>query len=267
MCFFGYVFTSAASSRCVCSWAKFTLILVSIILAAGVDSVWASTKTKGEVDPGYPIESPVARHARSTNARPDQGQEEYLEFKYSPSVRQLAHLVGMSVETTFQVCRDFNFLLILTLIYWMGWPRLTALLEARSEHIRRAIVEAQRLRDDARKRLAEIEQRWAHLDADIAGFEAVANAEMRTEEQALREKTEADIRRILEYADFEIRLGARRAREELVAFGAEMAVAAVRQSIRIDETTDRKLISEFVKEMEDGNKVTESAAGTATGKT
>jgi F0F1-type ATP synthase membrane subunit b/b' len=237
-------------------WAKFTLVVALVTLTGAVYSVSENAKTKGKIDPGPAIESPVARHARSTNSQPDGNQEEYSKLKHSPSVRRLAHLLGMSAETAFQVSRDFNFLLILTLTYRIGWPWLAALLEARSKLIRRAIEEAQQLGENARKRLAAIEEQWAHLDVDIAGLQAAANAEMRTEEQGLRAKTEEDVRRILEDSDFEVKLAARRVREELVAFGAEMAVAA-----RIDEKMDRNLISAFVNGPEDGGQVAKSNAG------
>ena len=118
--------------------------------------------------------------------------------------------------------------------------------------------------EHARKRLAEIEERWAHLDAVIAHVRGLANAQMQTDEQQLRAKTDEDIQRILEYSNFKIGLAARRARQELVAFGTETAIALARQSIRIGEKTDRKLISAFLRELEDGVRVAESTAETAT---
>jgi F0F1-type ATP synthase membrane subunit b/b' len=139
---------------------------------------------------------------------------------------------------------------MLSLIYWKGYPRLTVVLLARSSLILRTIEEAQILREEAQRRLAEIESRWAQLDSRIAAIQAVAEAGMENEEQALLAATAEDARRILEYSQHEIGVAAHRARHELKAFAADLAVSIARQSIRIDEETDRDLIRAFVKELE-----------------
>ena len=192
----------------------------------------------------------VPETTSSKSSQIDPGDDGYKEFTHSHSVRQLAHWIGLSSNATFHVCSAFNFLLMLVIIYWKGYPRLAAALRARSSLIRRTIEEAQLLSEEARRRLAEIESRWAQLDSKIAAIQAVAGTGMENEEQALLAATAEDARRILEYSQHEIGVAAHRARHELKAFAADLAVSIARQSIRIDEETDRDLIRAFVKELE-----------------
>jgi F0F1-type ATP synthase membrane subunit b/b' len=129
---------------------------------------------------------------------------------------------------------------------WKAGPLLTAAVEARSRSIRRAIDEAQHLCEDTRRRLAEVERRWAQLDSEIAALQDHAEAQMKNEERVWTTKTAEDIRRIMEYSKFEIDRAAQRARHELKAFAADLAVSLARQSIRIEERTDQELVKDFI---------------------
>ena len=144
---------------------------------------------------------------------------------------------------------------MVALIYWKGYPRLTAALRARSSLIQRTIEEAELLREEAQRRLAEIESRWAQLDSKIAAIQALAEAGMDNEEQALLAATAEDTRRILEYSEREIGAAAQRAQRELRTFAGDLAVSIARQSIRIDERTDQDLIRAFVKELDPARKL------------
>jgi F0F1-type ATP synthase membrane subunit b/b' len=153
---------------------------------------------------------------------------------------------------------------MVALIYWKGYPRLTAVLRERSSLIKWTIEEAQLLSEEAQRGLAEIESRWAQLDSEIAATKAAAEAGMENEEQALLAATAEDTRRILEYSEHEIVLAAQRARRELTAFAADLAVSIARQRIRIDERTDQDLISAFVNELEHHDEIAETTLETST---
>jgi len=206
----------------------------------------------------------VPQSTASKGLEIDPGNDGYKEFTHSQSVRQLAHWIGLSTNATFHLCSALNFLLMLALIYWKGCPRLTAVFRARSSLIRRTIEEAQFLSEEAQRRLAEIERRWAQLDFEIAAIQAVAEAGMENEEQALLAATAEDTRRILEYSQHEIEAATQRARHELKSFAADLAVSIARRSIRIDEETDRDLIRAFVKELEHSDEITQATPETST---
>jgi len=208
-------------------------------------------------------ERPAAHTTLSPSSTRDSSQHDYADLKLSSSVRRLAHIAGLSPETTFQLCWGFNFTLMVALMFWKGWPLLTAAFEARSRSIRRAIDEAQHLGEDARKRLAEVDRRWAQLDFEIAAIRAHAEAQMKNEEQILSTRTTEDIRRIMEYANSEIDRGAQQARRELKAFVAVLAVSLARQSIRIDERSDQELVKGFIEGLghdEIGSSISQPAA-------
>jgi F0F1-type ATP synthase membrane subunit b/b' len=155
---------------------------------------------------------------------------------------------------------------MLALIYWKGCPRLTAALRARSSVILRTIEEAELLSEEAQRRLAAIDSRWAQLDSEIAAIQAAAEAGMENEEQASLAATAEDTRRILEYAEQEIAVAAQRARRELKTFAADEAVSIARQSIRIDERTDQDLIRAFVTELKHCHETAERTMETSTQK-
>jgi F-type H+-transporting ATPase subunit b len=185
---------------------------------------------------------PVA-YASVSNAAPGYfSQDEYANFKLSSSVRRLARMASLPPEMTFELCWGFNFSLMVALMFWKGWPLLAGAFEARSRAIRQAINEAQRLSEDARKRLAEVERRWAELDIEIAAIRANAEAQMKNEEQILTIRTTEDIRRTMESARFEIDRAAQQARHELKVFVVVNAVSLARQSIRVDKKSDQQLV-------------------------
>jgi len=176
----------------------------------------------------------------------DSSQDEYADLKLSSSLRQLAHSTGLSANTIFHLCWDFNFLLLMVLIFCKGGPLVKEALQTRSRSIRRAMDEAQRLAEDAAKRLAEVEKRWAKLDSEIAAMQALAESEMNYEVQALSVRTAQDIRRIMEYSQSEIDRAGLRARHELKAFAAGLAVSLARESIQINKMTDKQLLKGFI---------------------
>jgi len=216
------------------------------------------------INPEHSSTRLVSETTASKSTQIDSGDETCREFTRSQSVRRLAHWIGLSSDATFHLCSAVNFLLMLALIYWKGCPRLTAVFRARSSLIRRTIEEAQFLSEEAQRRLAEIERRWAQLDFEIAAIQAVAEAGMENEEQALLAATAEDTRRILEYSQHEIEAATQRARHELKSFAADLAVSIARRSIRIDEETDRDLIRAFVKELEHSDEIAQRTPETST---
>jgi F0F1-type ATP synthase membrane subunit b/b' len=223
------------------SGAKFRLVLMLElfhVITISANAQRADSRNSKERVAAHATPSPSSQGVFSQGA--------YADLKLSYSVRELARLAGLSPETTFQLCWGFNFFLMVALMYWKGWPLLTAAFEARRRSIRRAIDEAQHLSEDARKRLAEVERRWTHLDFEIAAIQDRAEAQMKNEEQILRARTAEDIRRIMEYSKFEIDMAVQRARHELKAVAGDLAVSLARRSIRIDERTDQGLVENFI---------------------
>jgi F0F1-type ATP synthase membrane subunit b/b' len=229
---------------------------LALVMFTGITISASAQRIVNTRDPKVRV---VAHATISPSSSGDSSQGEYADLKLSNSVRQLAHLGGLPPKMIFHLCWDFNFFLMLALIFWKGGPPLSEALRARSRSVRRAIEEAQRVAEEAAIRLAEVEKRWAQLDSEIAAISAVAKAEMNHYEQLLSTKTAEDIRRIMEYSQSEIDRAAQRARHELKAFAADLAVSLARESILINKRTDEKLVKSFI----EGLRHQEVAQGTA----
>ena len=149
---------------------------------------------------------------------------------------------------------------MLLLIYWKGLPRARAAFESRSRLIRLTMEQAQQLAADSQNRLAEIENRFTHLDSEIAALRAVVEAATLQQEQELLAATTNDIERLLANSEHEIARAAERARRELIAFAAGLATSIASQSVRVDERTDKDLVRFLVNAMEPSNRATQAAA-------
>jgi F-type H+-transporting ATPase subunit b len=224
--------------------------LKPFLVLVAFNVVTISACAQAVLDPPNSDERRIA-HASVSQVSPDSPQDEYADLKLSSSVRRLAHMARLSPKMTFQLCCAFNFSLMVALIFWKGWASLTGAFEARSRSIRQAIDEAKHLSEDARKRLAEVERRWAQLDFEIAAIRANAEAQMKNEEQILSIRTTEDIRRTMESAKSEIDRAAQQARHELKVFVAGIAVSLARQSIRVDEKSDQELVKGFIEGLTD----------------
>jgi F0F1-type ATP synthase membrane subunit b/b' len=224
--------------------AKLQLVLL-LVMFSGI-TISASAQ-RGADTPDSEIR-PVTQATTSPSSSGDSSQleDEDAEFKLSYSVRQLARLVGLPPKTIFHLCWDLNFFLMLGLIVWKGGPIATNALQERSRSIRRAIEEAQRLSEDAAKRLAAVEKRWAQFGSEIAAIQERAEAQMSNEEQILRARTAEDMRRIMEYSQSEIDRAAQRAGHELKALAADLSVSLARESIQINNRTDEELVKGFI---------------------
>ena len=225
-----------------------TLLMIFTVI---VNSSSADAQAEEGVDSQCLIASLIPALTSPTTV----SEPEYAELRYSPSVLRLARFLGLSSQSTFRLCRDLNFCLLLILVCWKGWPKVTAVLQRRSALIRQTIEDAQRLSVESRNRLAEIERRFAHLDSEIAALRARAEHEMDQEEQLLLAGTAEQVDRIMVEAGREIQAAVRRTELELRAFTAGLAVENARQSIRVDERTDQELISALVKGLEDRTEI------------
>jgi F-type H+-transporting ATPase subunit b len=229
---------------------KARLVLPLILLGVLGNSMLSSAQQKRSTD----LQHSSAGLVSAVSPRPaaDVCNDQYAELKCSASVRRLSHWLGVSLEATSHVCLYFNFFLLVALIYWKAKPIVMAAAHERSMSIKRAIEDAQQLGDEARSKLAEIEERWAQLDHEIAAIQASTEVQVKQEEKLMLGETAADVHRILENSEREIGAATSQARNQLKAFAANLAVSLAQQSMMIDEKTDQDLIGAFVTELKRG---------------
>ena len=175
---------------------------------------------------------------------PDPTDEKGI-FKRSPSVRIIARALGVSVETASLLSVLFNFAIIAGIAIWLGRKYLPGMFRDRTAAIQRAIQEAQKAGEEARRRLADIESRLMKLDVEIGMMRDAAEKEGAAEEARIKAASEEEARKIVESAAQEIAAAAKSARRDLTAYAADLAVGLAKKQIHVDAPTDEALVHDF----------------------
>jgi F-type H+-transporting ATPase subunit b len=142
-------------------------------------------------------------------------------------------------------------LVVLGLIFWKGMAPITRSLDARAERIRKELDEAQTLREDAQKMLAEYKRK--QRDAIKEAEEIVEHA--KAEAERLRKTAEADLEASLkrreELAMAKIDQAEQNALSEVRNQAVDVAIAAAAKLIaeKMDEKTAEQLTGEAIKDV------------------
>jgi F-type H+-transporting ATPase subunit b len=138
----------------------------------------------------------------------------------------------------------------LYLHYRFGRPVREAL-RSRGERIKAELLQAQAERDQALAKLAEVESRFANLDAEIAKVRQKVEAEATAEKERIAAATEAEIAKTREQAKREIESAGKAARQELRRFAAaesvRLAEGLLEREIKVED--DVRLTTLSVEEL------------------
>jgi F-type H+-transporting ATPase subunit b len=172
-------------------------------------------------------------------------KDEFAEFKQSASVQGIARLTGLSLQQSYWLSLVLNFVFIAGAMIWAARKFLPGLFRDRTAAIQKAMQEAQKASEDARRRLAEIEARLMKLDVEIGSIRDAAEKEGAAEESRIKAAAEEDARKIVSSAEQEIAAAAKAARRQLTAYAADLAVGLARKQIHVDANTDQALVRNF----------------------
>lgn len=167
------------------------------------------------------------------------------DYRFSPSVKKLAHWLHLPVQKTSEWIEDLNSILLFLIIFYFLFKWMPRVFRGRSERIARELVEAKSTSEEANQRLAVIEQRLSHLDSDIASYRERSEQEMAEEETRMRQSLEAERKRIVSSAEAEIEQARSAAERELTRYTAELALAQARREIEVTPAEDERLIASF----------------------
>ena len=187
--------------------------------------------------------------------------DQTAQFKFSPSVRWLGHVLGIGVRGAYWLSFTLNFAVLAVLLYLVSRSRIPAMFRSRTASIRKAMEEAARASAEANQRLGEIEARLSRLDHEISAMQQQAEKEAAGEEEKLRLAAAQDARRMVEAAEQEIAAAATMARRDLKAYAAELSVSLAEKRIRIDQDTDAALVRGFAEQLSDGMRGPHSNGG------
>jgi F0F1-type ATP synthase membrane subunit b/b' len=167
------------------------------------------------------------------------------QFKESPSVRFIARITGWSPGTAYLLSVLLNFAVMAWIIIWASRKYLPGAFSARTAAIQKAMQEAQKASEQARRRLAEIESRLMKLDGEIGMMRDTAEKEAAAEEARIQAAAQEDARKMLESAQLEIAAALKAARRELTAYTADLAVGLAQKQIYVNAATDQSLVRNF----------------------
>jgi len=204
-----------------------------------------SHQTASQPSDQHQHDSLARRLTRETREAAGEEEDEKGVFKRSPSVRYIAHVLGISVETASLLSVLFNFAVIAGIAIWLGRKYLPGIFRDRTAAIQHAMQEAQKASEEARRRLADIESRLMKLDVEIGMMRDAAEKEAVAEEARIKAASEEEARKIVESAEQEIAAAAKAARRDLTAYAADLAVGLAKKQIHVDAATDETLVHDF----------------------
>ena len=176
-------------------------------------------------------------------------KDEMEEFKHSASVQMISRITGLNLQQSYWACFVFNFAVIAALFIWAGRKFLPGIFRDRTAAIQKAMQEAQKTSEEARRRLADIESRLQRLDVEIGMMRNAAEKEGEAEEARIQAAAEADAQKIVAMAEQEIVASVKAARRQLTAHAAELAVGLAKKQIHVDPATDQALVRNFAGEL------------------
>ncbi len=209
----------------------------------------AATPQKKQAEPAPKRRGPAQELVHETREAAGEEKDETAEFKQSASVQAIARLTGLSVNHAFLLSDWLNFAVIAALIVWAGRKFLPGMFSARTAAIQKAMQEAQKASDEARRRLAEIESRLMKLDVEIGMMRDAAEKDAAAEEARIQAAAEEEARKMVESAQQEIAAAIKTARRDLTTYAADLAVGLAQKQIRVDAATDQKLVRNFAGEL------------------
>ena len=188
---------------------------------------------------------PAQELAHETREAAGEEKDETAEFKRSPAVVFIARITGLSLPHTYLLSVVVNFVVIAGVIFWAGRKYLPGVFRDRTAAIQKAMQEAQKASEEARRRLADIESRLMKLDVEIGMMRDAAERESAAEEARIQAAAQEDAKKIIESAEQEIAATIKAGRRELTSYAADLAVALAQKQIHVDAATDQALVKNF----------------------
>jgi len=207
--------------------------------------------SKGEEKSGMPSvqaaeDKGIGNSAKASSEDP---ADKTAQLKYSASVKWMAHKLGVSMFTAYELSVTLNFVTIVAVAVLFLRSKLPGWFRSRTQLIRQGLDEARDASAEAQQRLTAIESRIAKLQSEIAGMQTAAEQESEAEEQRIRANAETDKRKIVEAAEQEIAAAANQARRDFKSYTADLAVTLAAKRIEVDAATDEGLLFAFIDQL------------------
>ena len=134
--------------------------------------------------------------------------------------------------------------------------RVGEVFDKRAATILKELEQARRDKEEAQRRLAEVEARFGRLDEEVAQIRAESERESKLEAERIRQAAASDAEKIRQTAQREIEGAMKAARTELRAFVAEQSVqlaeTIIRREIRAED--NKRMLNKYVEELSEVNR-------------
>jgi F0F1-type ATP synthase membrane subunit b/b' len=174
-----------------------------------------------------------------------------LAIAQEPATKSESTEHSESSEDKLAVWKWANFVILVAGLGYLVAKSVPAMFKSRGEEILKGIQEAQKVKQDAEKRAAEMEARLAKLGADIEAFRIHAKADMEKEGQRILDETAAHAKKLEAQAAAEIESAGKAARASLKRYAADLALdlAAQRIQSRLDANAEDGLVDNFLSDL------------------
>jgi F-type H+-transporting ATPase subunit b len=217
----------------------------------------AAVPALGQQQP-QPAPTP-AQQARSSTAKAEhmdapETNSDIEQYRHSSAVQAIARVTGLSPEITAQIFEDFNSAVLIFVFAFFLFKFVPGFLRRRSETIQKDLSLARTATEDANRRLAQVEARLSRLGSEIEAIRQQAERDSLEDEKRIAAALEAERERIVASAEQEIAAAQAAAQRELKKFAADLAVDSALHRIQLSADTDRALIRDFGKGLNDNPK-------------
>ncbi len=162
----------------------------------------------------------------------------------------MAELAKLGFHIPSLIAYLINFIILLTILYFVGYKRILGMLDQRSERIRESVEAAERVRQESAQQQEELEKRLEEGRQESQNLMAQARevADRYREEEQERARQEAEA--MLTRARAEIQRERDEAIEEVRSHFAELAILAAERVIErsVDESAHRDIIEKVLEE-------------------
>lgn len=188
-------------------------------------------------------------HSRYEKMDAPESESQEEGYRHSASVKWIAKAMHTDTETAAKIFEDFNSAIMILAIVWFLVKALPKAFRNRSQTIQKELSEARSATDDAKKRLAAVEERLARLDSEIDAIRKQAEHDSLEDEKRIKASIEEERKRIVESAEQEIEAFGSAAQRDLKKFAADLAVERALQRIHLGADADRILVQNFAADL------------------
>jgi len=186
----------------------------------------------------------------SESAQPAQSDEDRDNaFLHSSTVRALARILHLNVDTTITLLLVINFAIIFFAVAIPLTRAMPKIIRKRSETLSQDLTSARQATADAQARLSAVEAQLAGLGEEIKKLTAQVEQESVEDEKRIKASLGEESARIVAAAEQEINAAVGQAKRGLRSFAADLAIGQAEKQIALTPETDRALIAEFVAEV------------------